>query len=328
VADDVSDDVSDECEAVVTPARSQGLNIEQREERDEEPAGDVRSHIWCFRISNWQNIDPLKLNKLKADLSKAKYWIMGKEICPTTGTPHLQCFVWYNYARVWSAMQKTMRPVGAWFKKSRGSAWQNLVYCKKDGDFEEHGERPVEEEVAKESRGEGSRKRWRNAIKLAEERDWKRLKEEEPHLYLTQQSGLKRVAAAVIGGIKESRLSLDNTWCVGEPGTGKSKWVRDFYGVDNIYYLMPNNPKWWDGYVGQSVVCVEDIGPEHAIQMGWVLKVVGDWYPFNVEIKNDMLIGIRPLTVICTSNCTIEQVFGGGPGVAALVRRFRVKHFE
>ena len=49
--------------------------------------------------------------------------------------------------------------------------------------------------------------------------------------------------------------------CYGPPGTGKSTWldthVRGLHGTDKVY-MKPEGTKWWDGYVGQKHVIMNE----------------------------------------------------------------------
>lgn len=51
---------------------------------------------------------------------------------------------------------------------------------------------------------------------------------------------------------------LDNEWHYGDTGTGKSRHVRTKYPDA---YIKGNNI-WWDGYDGQEVVIIEEMGPK------------------------------------------------------------------
>lgn len=56
----------------------------------------------------------------------------------------------------------------------------------------------------------------------------------------------------------ETLPRLDNEWHYGETGTGKSRHVREKYPEA---YIKGNNI-WWDGYDGQDVVIIEEMGPK------------------------------------------------------------------
>ena len=60
----------------------------------------------------------------------------------------------------------------------KGTIQQAIEYCQKEGDWEEHGEKP---KMPKE-KGEGEKKRWRRIFEKAEEGDEDWLKENEPNV--------------------------------------------------------------------------------------------------------------------------------------------------
>jgi len=293
---------------------------------DAEPSTDVRSRDWCFTINNYQNLAPGVLATLKEKMSAGKYWILGKEVCPTTGTPHLQGFFWLENARTWSAIRRMLAPTGAWFKKCRGTAWQNFVYCSKMKDFEEWGRRPHDEKESAQARGEASKRKHAEAIGMAERGEFKRLRSEEPALYVQRYNTFKSIYKDSLGHVEKPLAQLDNWWFYGPTGSNKSRTAR----AENprIFKVNPEKPHWWCNYNGEECVLVDDIDPNHAKPMTWFVKVVADHYPFDCEYKGGMLYNVRPKRVICTSNWTIEEVFGANsPDTPAILRRFNVRRF-
>lgn len=76
---------------------------------------------------------------------------------------------------------------------------------------------------------------------------------------------------------------------------GKSRLARE--GVDDFYDKGLN--KWWDGYTGQKVVIMDDIGLEHKF-IGHFLKRWADRYAIKGETKGGM-VGLMHETFIVTS---------------------------
>ena len=74
----------------------------------------------------------------------------------------------------------------------------------------------------------------------------------------------------------EERLCF---WIYGSPGIGKSYSVRKNF-PKNLY--LKDNTKWWDGYVDQNVVLVDDFDCRDFYHN---LKIWSDNYIFNAEIK-------------------------------------------
>jgi hypothetical protein len=101
---------------------------------DDKKGRQCLSKYWCSGIFN------IDVSTLKSLLMKHKHFekgIIGEEICPKSGNPHLQTFV---------AFKKRIRPIEA-FKdiktkwiKCNGDESANERYCKKDGIYHKFGE--------------------------------------------------------------------------------------------------------------------------------------------------------------------------------------------
>jgi len=79
----------------------------------------------------------------------ADYYVFGKELAPTTGTPHLQFMVCFKTAKRLTAVTKLLPSGGRWFVKSNGSTMlQASDYCKKEGNFTEFGTLPLDQTTA------------------------------------------------------------------------------------------------------------------------------------------------------------------------------------
>ena len=92
-------------------------------------------------------------------------------------------------------------------------------------------------------------------------------------------------------------------WLYGPSGVGKSYLVRNTF--ENIY--EKSNNIWWDGYNNEKVVLIDDFD-RTCIKLSYYLKIWGDNYRFNGEIKGSI---IQPIynKLIITSNYTIEELF-------------------
>lgn len=69
------------------------------------------------------------------------YQVAGREVCPTTGTPHLQGFTYLGREITWNAFRALM-PAGTHIEVAYGTTPQNIEYCKKEGDAMEWGNPP------------------------------------------------------------------------------------------------------------------------------------------------------------------------------------------
>jgi len=69
------------------------------------------------------------------------YCVIGKKICPTTGTLHLQGYVCFKKPQRFTGV-KTVVGNKAHIEKAQGNAESNRLYCSKEGKFEERGVMP------------------------------------------------------------------------------------------------------------------------------------------------------------------------------------------
>lgn len=257
---------------------------------------------WCFTLNNWT------AEEYEAIIAwSCKYLVVGKET-GSNGTMHLQGFVSLHVNHRLTAVKRLQSR--AHWELARGTSLENFTYCSKDGDFVETGTRPLTREEQRLSQKE----RWTDVIRAAKEGS---AEAEYPREFVQYNSCLTRLFRANVTTID----SYSGLWFFGRPGTGKSRTARDEF--PGLYDKLIN--KWWDGYVDEETVLVDDLGTDHQF-MGSFLKRWADHYPFRAEFKGGSKI-IRPARIIVTSNYKISEIWTDRELVAALERRFTLKEF-
>lgn len=235
------------------------------------------------------------------------YCIFGNEKCPTTGKWHKQGYVCFSKRKRLTALKK-VDPTAHWEMK-RGTVSEAIKYCKKDGDFYEHGEPPVEE------RSNGNV--YSECIKLAESGDLESIKDQYPGQYLRYKRTFEGMLKYPLANLSEPR----GYWVHGKPGAGKD---------GNIMKLNPyvkSHNKWWDGYSGEKYVLWSDFTLDDAKYFTTHLLQWTDRYPFKAEYKGGVMT-ISPERFYVTSNYTLQQVFMGHPQYQAILRRFHQVDFD
>jgi len=98
--------------------------------------GKSRHRSWCFTLNNWTNADCLSLNTLACS-----YLIYGKEVSPTTATPHLQGMSHLTPPKLCVVLEPLSLDLILLLPEE--TAAQNKEYCSKGGDFFELGVCPA-----------------------------------------------------------------------------------------------------------------------------------------------------------------------------------------
>jgi len=90
---------------------------------------------FCFTLNNYT---PEQEQALRGAVGSTGilYMLYGREVAPTTGTPHLQGYLQCNHKK----MQRINTKLGIFVQAQKGTATQASDYCKKDGDFVESGD--------------------------------------------------------------------------------------------------------------------------------------------------------------------------------------------
>lgn len=262
---------------------------------------------WCFTLNN-----PLPSSFIDEGLTD--YQVVGTEVAPGTGTPHLQGYAIFKKKYYLTGVKKILGK--AHWEVARGTPEQNRTYCIKDGNYYEKGTLPAPKTAAATKKRKAD---YELAIAKAKQQ---KLYEIESGVLLRHMAALKQVARDHPPLIAENDY-LCGIWLWGPPGTGKSRSARWMF--PKAYPKMCN--KWWDGYLGEPYVIIDDVDMNHKV-LGHHLKIWTDHYPFTAEVKGHS-IRIRPEIIVCTSNYCIEEIFSEDSTLqTALLRRFQCIEFK
>lgn len=258
-----------------------------------------------FTVNNWT--EEQKHDILNEE--RFSYVIVGEEIAPSTGTPHLQGYAEFPKVTKFGVFAKKYH---LHFETCQASSEANIEYCKKDGIFQERG---IPKGGPKKG-GEVEQERWARNINLAESGNLEELKRIDPDAYTRSYKTYKQMAVDHMKPIPE--IELDNYWICGAPGIGKSRKAREM--TNGVFYPKQLN-KWWDGYQGEEWVIIDDY--ELDCKLDHHLKIWSDRYDFIAETKGGSL-RIRPKHIVVTSNYSINDCFLERSANEAIKRRFKL----
>lgn len=252
-----------------------------------------------------------------------KYLKFTKEVGEVEHTPHLQGWISFASAKTWDAMKK-WAPEKLSFRAIKGSLLQNEEYVSKtqnQADFWvfEKGEMP--EEPA--AQGIAEKRRWADAFDAVKEG---RLQDVPKDILCTRLKNIQyAVLQVVMSQMKVETLQGEfrHQWWYGPPGTGKSRRAHEEYPDA---YIKSATTKWWDGYVGQDVVIIDDFN-KFQVKLTTEMKNWTDRYPFQAETKGGTIL-IRPGMIITTSNQHPDEIWDDSDAnCVAMKRRHQVVHF-
>lgn len=268
-----------------------------------------KGRAWSWTLPNYTEDEEAKLQEVTC-----KYMVYGKEVCPDTGTKHLQGYVVYDNSKTFAFVKKSLGP-RVHIELSKGSHKQNYDYCVKDGQFWENGNLPASRADA----GKRERDEWDEARTLAKEGKFDDIRSD---IYIRHLGNLHKIHA--MNQPDPPNLDvLEHEWYWGDTGTGKTTKAR----TENpgAYLKLPN--KWWCQYTGQEVVIIDEWKPEYEQFLGDHLKRWADHWSFQAETKHGNTC-IRPRKLIVTSNYSLEDCFQDERNLEPLRRRFKVTHFS
>lgn len=278
----------------------------------------MRSTSFVFTLNNPENSD---LETLQSRLDGiTKYYCIGKET-GSSGTPHFQGYVRFSRRYYLRQLRDIISP-RAHIEVARGTPKQNRSYCTKDGDFVERGELP-------KGRGEANNrdeiaKRFAIAVRGGRDKV-DEFANEFPGSWYFNGHTMLRNAQFLVEPILRPGIHVQ--WIYGEPGVGKSRRAHE--QLPNAYIKEPRT-KWWNGYVYQSEVIIDDFGPG-GIDINHCLRWF-DRYKCMVETKGGM-VALHATTFVITSNFEPSDIWKDKDGVVhpqmdALYRRIELIKME
>lgn len=236
----------------------------------------------------------------------AAYVIVGKELAPSTGTPHLHAYIRTKEPKFFREIKEEVSE-RADIEGTR-SVVRSISYCRKKGDFEERGTCPTGTDKTT----------FKDVVNYANEHGLKRTRQDYPYWWAQHGHTFKRNWVPPV----VSRSSCEAVWLYGDTGVGKTYLGRK---VMPGAYIKNSRTKWYHGYEYERKVVIEDMCP-NGIAAQYLLLWI-DGYECKVETKGGE-VHLMAEQFVITSNYTPEQVYPpeevGEPTYRALLRRLQV----
>ena len=270
-----------------------------------------RSRRWCFTLHNYEDSDIDSLNNLNSS-----YIVYGKETCPTTQRQHLQGYFEFHNQITGSALKKKIPK--AHLIMSNGTAEQNQIYCKKEGDYYEQGE--PKKQGKRTDLLELTQRLMNTELSLDD------IASETPDIYHQYARTLAKIEDLKMRKLfrKEAPKAI---WYWGTTGAGKSHEALNDYDPET-HYIYPYDAGWWDGYKQQEIVVINEFRGQ--IPYSEILTLADKWPHFVRRRHREPVPFISP-TIIITSSLHPSEVYKNlsqNDDLAQLYRRFKIVNLK
>lgn len=223
----------------------------------------TKSKSWIFTLNNYTPEDEANITELADSCTRIT---VGREI-GKSGTPHLQGALTLQHSTTFGGIRKKLggrahvEPMNA-----RNEA--GFTYCRKEGNMlidKTHGV------------GAGTRTDLLTAREAARQKltDLEYVEAADPG---PQAFRHKQALDKLYAGKKPLR-NLEVIWIYGPTASGKTTYV---YEKEEDLHVQ-EGLKWWDGYIGQKAVLIDDWRPNMCTFRHWLRLT--DKFPMTLEVK-------------------------------------------
>lgn len=254
-----------------------------KEFMDKEFDKNRKARHWCFTSY---------LNELETDEVSVRYLIYGREVCPKTGRKHLQGYAEFKNPIRMAAAQKAIGDEVCHMGIRWSTRDKAREYCMKDKNFSEFGQWIS---------GQGHRSDLDEVVESM--RNGKRLTEiiyDDPKTYCHYRNGLRDVQAIVDKKTAKEFRKVEVIVLSGPTGCGKTRQAME----EATYKVEGWNMKWWDGYDGDKVICIDEYNNDENITK--MLNIL-DGYTLRLDVKGTSTYALWDKVYI-TTNLKREQL--------------------
>lgn len=270
---------------------------------DNNTTKDTRHRDWLFTINNPTQSEK-ELYDYIAAIKNIKYFTFQREK-GEQGTEHFQGYINFSEAKFFSTMKNlfsepNIKP-SAHLEPRKGTKTQAKEYCQKSdtrigeiqeyGEFVESGERSDLTEIMDD-------------IELG--LDEVELSRKHQGKFARHQNWADRYKQAIIAKKfgKLRRLNLEVTYIYGTTGLGKTRYVMDKYGDENVYRITNYDGNLFDNYNNEDVIVFEEFRSQVRIDI--MLNYL-DVYPLRLPARYNNKIACFTKIFIITNLELSEQ---------------------
>jgi hypothetical protein len=268
----------------------------------------MRLRNFVFTLHNYTEED---ITNLLTKLPKT-YIVFAKEICPTTGTPHLQGYCELDCQLTRDQIKAKLQNETIHIDPRYGSQRRAIAYVKTPEDVAEWFEKGKRNPTPENLFEAGTPKRQGARVDLIIAREWIRSGRSvdpfDPDYTIGVQKAYEQIQKYVpyTGHYSKPRV----IWHYGQGGSGKTQRAYEV-SIGSVYKCDLLQYGWLDGYNGEETVLIDDVTVNESNRQQWfeLLLKMTDRYPVRMNVKNSSC-QYRPKLVIITSQEPPYALFG------------------
>lgn len=222
-----------------------------------------------FGLLNWE--------KIFNENDELRFVGWGEEICPKTKKKHLQGFLQMKKTCRFAHIKKMCKYPGLHLEVMKGRFDQNEKYCSKEGvyktlgEFVTQGHRSDLDPVIEDIVNTGG--------------DVEHIMEMHPETYMKFHGGIDKLCTFHKKKKLQKWMDVETHILCGEAGTGKTTYVTNKYGYENVFVLDTDADSKFllDGYAGEEILLIDDFNG--GIKYNTMLRLL-DGHPMKLNVKN------------------------------------------
>lgn len=260
-----------------------------------------RARAFCFTINNPDGIHD-NLHQYGDDAARLnanmQYIIYGAEI-GTTGTPHLQGFVYFTNGRTINGIKSIDGFKRAHIEVCNDSSpgyKRAIDYCRKGSQSHDQwiemgeagpdfGKDAQVYQYGNAPQRQGARNDISRAIEILQSTnfDLSALARQEPEMYIRHYRGFDALRERLSTSVRDFKTKV--VWIKGPTGVGKSRFIADLQRAGIDVYWKVNSIKWYNQYDSQPVMALDDYRKGGGYLLFNDMLRLFDRYPLQVEFK-------------------------------------------
>lgn len=228
-----------------------------------------------------------KIKSILAGLKSVIYWCLANEIGLEQHTAHIHLFIICKNGMRFSTLKKCFPE--AHMDMAHGSCEEVRAYVQKSGkwaddpkadtripdSFEEWGELPMEHQ--------GQRTEWDKAYQMLEDGNSTIAIIRDNTAMMRYRTSLEQTRQEILAEqFRKTFRLLDVTYIFGTTGLGKTRYVMDKFGYENVCQITNYQRGIFDKYRGEDVLILDEFNSGFAIQD---MNIYLDGYPLQLPCR-------------------------------------------